>query len=81
MGKKQTTIIVNTREKEWEEKEISYEQVIILALGSYSDNESTIYTVTFSKGEQPKHEGSLVKGASVKVKKGMVFNVTQTDKS
>jgi hypothetical protein len=78
---KETTIIVNAREKKWDEKEISYEQVIILAFGSYSSDENTVYTVTYSKGEQPHHEGSLVKGGSVKVKEGMIFNVTQTNKS
>lgn len=78
---KEITIIVNTREKVWSQKEISYEQVIELAFGSYSENENIIYSVTYSRGEVPKHEGTLVKGTSVKVKKGMVFNVTPTDKS
>lgn len=78
---KEITIIVNTREKVWNKKEISYEEVIILAFGSYSENENITYAVTYSRGEEPKHEGSLVKGMSVKVKKGMVFNVTPTDKS
>lgn len=78
---KEYTIIVNTREKVWNEKEISYDQVVILAFGSYSDDPNIAYTVTFSKGEQPKHEGSLTKGDSVRVKDGMIFNVTQTNKS
>ncbi len=78
---KDIIIIVNAREKPWNEKEISYKQVVELAFGSYSDDPNVIYTVTYSRGEEPKHEGSLVKGASVKVKKGMVFNVTQTNKS
>lgn len=79
---KEVTIIVNTREKTWDKNEkISYEQVIELAFGSYSNDENIVYTVTYSKGNNPKHEGSLVKGESVKVKEGMIFNVTQTNKS
>lgn len=78
---KETTIIVNAREKVWNEKEISYQQVVELAFGSYSDDPNTVYEVTFSRGEEPRHEGILVKGGSVKVKKGMIFNVTKTDKS
>lgn len=78
---KNITIIVNAREKVWSEKEISYQQVIELAFGSYSSDPNVVYSVTYSKGEEPKHEGSLVDGSSVKVKKGMVFNVTQTNKS
>ncbi len=81
MNEKEFTIIVNTREKEWAEKKISYEQVVTLAFGSYSTDPNVVYTVTYTKGEEPKHEGSLVKGQSVPVKNGMVFNVTQTNKS
>ena len=78
---KEVTIIVNTREKTWNKKEISYEEVIVLAFGSYSNDENVVYTVTYSKGPDSHHEGSLVKGCSVKVKDGMIFNVTQTNKS
>lgn len=78
---KEVTIIVNTREKAWSKKEISYEEVIVLAFGSYSNDENVVYTVTYSKGPDSHHEGSLVKGGSVKVKDGMIFNVTQTNKS
>lgn len=75
------TIIVNTREKPWDKKEISYEEVIVLAYGSYSSDENVVYSVTYAKGEGSKHEGSLVKGESVKVKDRMVFNVTRANKS
>ena len=78
---KEVTIIVNTREKTWNKKEISYEEVIVLAFGSYSNDENVVYTVTYSKGPDSHHEGSLVKGGIVKVKDGMIFNVTQTNKS
>ena len=80
-NKKEFKIIVNAREKTWNEKHISYEQVITLAFGSYNDNPNIVYSVTYKKGEDKKHEGSLVKGESVPVKDGMIFNVTQTDKS
>lgn len=78
---KEVTIIVNTREKTWNKKEISYQEVIVLAFGSYSSDENTVYTVTFSRGPESHHEGSMVKGDSVKVKDGMRFNVTPTNKS
>jgi hypothetical protein len=75
------TIIVNTREKRWNKKAISYKQVVELAFGSYSDHPDTVYTVTYTKGPEHKRDGSLVKGQSVKVKNGMIFNVSQTNKS
>ena len=74
-------IIVNTREKKWDKKEISFEEVVKLAFGSYSEDPNVVYTVTYSKGHEHQREGSLVKGKSVKVKCGMIFNVTQTNKS
>lgn len=77
----EVSIFVNSREKKWNKRTISYEEVIILAFGTYSDDNNIVYTVTYSKGTEPHHEGSLVKGQSVKVKKGMVFNVTQTNRS
>ena len=78
---KEVTIIVNARPKEWTEKQITYEQVVVLAFGSYTDDEKIDYTVSFSKGEDSKKEGTLTKGEHVKVKNGMVFNVTRTDRS
>ena len=74
-------IIVNTREKHWDKKEISFEEVVKLAFGDYSHDQNITYTITYSKGPEHHREGSLVKGKSVKVKCGMIFNVTQTNKS
>jgi hypothetical protein len=78
---KTVTIIVNGRPREFEGKEISYEQVIRLAYENPPYGENTLFTVTYKRGPDHKPEGSLVAGKSVKVKKGMVFNVVATDKS
>ena len=78
---KETTIIVNGREKTWNEKEISFAQVVTLAFGTYVENGTTEYTATYKRGHGNKPEGSLVKGEIVKVKDKMIFNVTATDKS
>ena len=78
---REVVIIVNAREKKWDKKEISYEEVVVLAFGSLSTDPNVVYTVTYSKGPNDKREGSLVRGQSVKVKNGMIFNVSQTNKS
>ena len=78
---KEVIIIVNTREKPWDKEKISYEEVIVLAFGSYSKDENVVYTIDYSKGPKGNVEGSLTKGESVKVKNGMIFNVTKTNKS
>jgi len=80
-GKPNTVIIVNGREKEWDEKEISFKEVIVLAFGSYDNNSTTCYTVTYTRGNNPKPQGSLVEGESINVKHKMIFNVSATDKS
>lgn len=77
---KEFTIFVNGREKNFVGKEISFRQVVELAFGAYEEDENIVYTVSFSKGEDKK-EGTMTKGTSVKVKSGMIFNVTKTNKS
>jgi hypothetical protein len=79
--KKEVTIFVNAEEKPWNEKEISFEQVIVLAFGTYENNEAITYTVTYKKGIDKKPEGSLTKGQSIHVKDKMRFNATRTNKS
>ena len=74
-------LIVNGREKHWTENEISFEQVVVLAFGSYDDNPNKVYTVTYDRGPRQNPEGSMVRGTKVLVKNKMIFNVTATDKS
>ncbi|MBI5676234.1 MAG: multiubiquitin domain-containing protein [Nitrospirae bacterium] len=77
---KEFTIIVNGREKVVTGKEISFSQVVELSFGTTS-KPNTIYTVTYKRGEGNKPEGTMVDGDIVKIKNGMIFNVTATDKS
>ncbi len=74
-------IIVNTREKVWKEKTISFEQVIILAFGVYDNNPNKGYTVTYCNGIEPKSEGTMVRGSVVNINNKMIFDVSATDKS
>lgn len=77
-----TTIIVNAQRKTVTTKEITFEQVVDLAFdGNPPRGENWMFTVTYRRGAEESPQGSLVTGASVKVKKEMVFNVTATDKS
>lgn len=73
-------IIVNGRSKTVTEKFLSFVDVVKLAFDEFIDNGSRIYTMTFMKGAD-KREGSLVLGDEVRIKSGVIFNVTATDKS
>ncbi|WP_129020676.1 multiubiquitin domain-containing protein [Edaphocola flava] len=77
----EVTIIVNARQYTWKEENISFEQLVILAFGSYDNNPNKGCTVTYSRGWDPKPEGTLVKGSIVRIKNKMIFDVTETDKS
>lgn len=74
-------IIVNLREKTVHEGYLSFEQVVKLAYPDPTPGKEYEYTVTYDKGPKENPEGEMVAGDTVKIKNGMVFNVTQTDRS
>lgn len=78
---KTVTIIVNARPKTVEKEEISFEDVISLAYDNPPSGPNWVFTVTYHRGHGSKPEGSLRADGTVKVKDGMVFDVTATDKS
>ncbi|AFZ67177.1 multiubiquitin domain-containing protein [Deinococcus peraridilitoris] len=78
---KVTTIIVNGREKQVTDKEMTYDQVVHLAYDNPPSGPNVLITVTFRRGHGDKPEGSLTAGSSVRLKEGMIFNVVLTDKS
>lgn len=75
------TIVVNGREKIVTQHELSYIDVIRLAFDNPPVNKNIVYTVTYKRGPDDRREGTMVEGDTVKVKPGMIFNVTRTDKS
>ena len=79
---KEITIYVNSRPKEVPARELlSFDEVVALAFPNPDKNPNIVYTVTYRKGEGKKPQGTLVEGEFVKVKDGMIFDVTRTDKS
>lgn len=78
---KPIVIIVNGQEKTYEGKEIGYKDVIILAFDKFEDNPLIVYTIDYMKGENSNKEGTMESGDTVKIKPGMIFDVTRTDKS
>ena len=74
-------LIVNGRERTWEKKKISYEEVIELAFGKEPKHPDLIYTVTYLHGPKENPDGTLTKGKSVFVKNKMIFNAKPTVKS
>ncbi len=61
--------------------ELSFDQVVDLAFNPRPVGPNIVFTITYRKGPKENPEGTLVQGGVVKIKDGMVFNVTATDKS
>ncbi len=78
---KEFTIIVNARKKEVSTKTSSFDQIVALAFGPVPADPNVIFTVTNRKGPHQNPEGTLTEGATVKIKDGMIFDVTKTNKS
>lgn len=80
-GKKMVAIIVEGTPHPWEKEKITYADVVTLEVPDYAQHPEITYSVTYKKGSGDKPEGVLAPGTSVKVKDGMVFNVSETGQS
>ena len=80
--KKEFRIIVNGQEKISPKRELGYEDIVQLAFDNpvFDKPDIIIYTITYKQPRSDK-QGSIVKGETVKIEAGMIFNVTKTDKS
>lgn len=72
-------IIVNQSRKKYDKLQISFEEVVRLANGSYDPNRG--YTVKYSDGPKENPKGLMSKGTEVFVKHNMNFNVRSNHQS
>ncbi|GLP88195.1 hypothetical protein PEPIB2_75 (plasmid) [Tritonibacter mobilis] len=78
---KEYTIVVNGREKTVTATELGEDDLVALAYENPPKGELICFTITYRRGQGNKPEGTLDEGDTVKLKEGMIFNVTATDKS
>jgi Multiubiquitin len=79
-SEKIVTIIVEGKPHRWPEDQlISFDQVVKLEIPKYPNG--IIYAVKYSDGPPRNPEGPLLPGEKVKVKEGMIFNVSETGQS
>lgn len=79
---KTVTIIVNGRPKTVPKKdELTFEEVVALAFENPQTGDGIQYTIQYTRGHGNKPAGTLVEGQAVKVKEGMEFDVTATNRS
>lgn len=74
-------VYVNTDPVYVHSRTLSYWDVVHLAYPDAQPGPNSPYTVTYAKGHEGNSLTNLVDGQHVRIKKGMHFNVTPTDKS
>ncbi len=76
------TIYVEATPHSWpKNSEICYPQVVKLEFPDFVEGGADTYSVKYKRGNGNKPEGTLVPGECVKVKDGMIFNVSKTGQS
>jgi len=79
--RREVRIVVNARPREVSAGDVTFDQVVALAFETPPPGANLEFTVTYRHGEPAQPKGSLLAGKSVRVREGMVFVVTATDKS
>ncbi|EJM62343.1 hypothetical protein PMI30_04660 [Pseudomonas sp. GM50] len=74
-------VFVNTLPVFVHSRNLSYWDVVRLAFPDAEPGPNSHFTVTYAKGHEGNSLTNLVDGQHVRIKKGMHFNVTPTDKS
>ncbi len=76
------TIIVEGTRHPWDKPVISYVEVVTLFDQTYPQHPETTYSVKYRNGPSQNPEGIMSSGSKpVKVKEGMIFNVSRTGES
>lgn len=78
---KKYTIYVNGQKKVVATKTVTFAELVALAFPTPPTGENILFTISYEEGPHVNPQGSLKEGGTVKVKNGMIFNVTATDKS
>jgi hypothetical protein len=74
-------IAVNAQKKEVAEPKLTFDEVVKLAYPIPPEGQNILFTIKYRKGPAVNPKGSLLEGQSVRVKDGMIFDVTPTDRS
>lgn len=79
--KKEVTVIFNGRAKKVPKETLTFDEVVAYAFDVPPTGENVQITIQYTKGHSDKPKGTLLEGQSVKVKEGMEFDVTATNRS
>lgn len=74
-------IVVNGQAKTATSEVLTFAQVVAFDFPNAVQDGNTIFTVTYKNADQNPSQGTLVAGESIKIKNGIIFNVTPTTRS
>jgi hypothetical protein len=80
-SQKAVAIIVNGEKKDVVETRLSFDELVKLAFENPPTGPNIMFTIVYRKGPPQNPKGSLLEGHSVKIRNGMIFDVTPTDRS
>lgn len=78
---KDVEIIINAMDFEEPKGKITYERVVELAFPDFAQFQNATYSIVYERGSSSHSQGTLSKGGSVQIVKGMVFRAKRTGES
>jgi len=78
---RELVVVVNGQKKVVHKLKLSFMELVALAFNPLPTGPNWYFTITYRNGPVSNPQGTLLEGHFVRLQKGMVFNVTATDKS
>lgn len=76
------TFVINGRPKTVAKNaNLTFDEIVALAFDNPPSGEGVQFTIQYTRGHGDKPSGTLIEGQSVKIKEGMEFDVTSTNRS
>ncbi|WP_426423245.1 multiubiquitin domain-containing protein [Bradyrhizobium genosp. A] len=80
-SQKAITIIINGQKKEVTETKVTFDEIVKLGFPALPTGDNVMFTVRYRHGPRQNPSGTLLEGETVRIKNGMIFDVTQTVRS
>jgi len=79
---KQITVVINAQPKEVEKRSYTFQEVVVLAFGSYDDSQKSYTMISTRKNDDgDKHVITYSLGDEINMKEDMRINVDSTNRS
>ncbi len=79
---KEFKIVINGTEHSINKRRLSFDEIVALGFDQCQAGSTTTFTITYRNGPRRNEEGTVDPDCGyVRIKEGMIFNVSKTDKS